>query len=116
MTLSLGAVTVDCTEPKNLAHWWAKALNGEITMDYGSYVTVAGSGLVLSFQEVGEPTPGKNRAHVDFRSDDRLGDVARLKGLGAVEVAEHEVPGLAWTVLADPEGNRFCVAEERPVG
>jgi predicted enzyme related to lactoylglutathione lyase len=47
--------------------------------------------------------------HVDLRADDRAAEVARLTGLGASVVAEYALPGLWWTVLADPEGNEFCV-------
>ncbi|MDX6744948.1 VOC family protein [Actinocorallia sp. A-T 12471] len=114
MTLSMEAVTVDSTEPGSLARWWADALDGKIIADYGFYLAVAGAGAVLGFQRVGEPTPGKNRVHLDFKAADRLAEVARLRGLGASEVGEHEVPGMVWTVLADPEGNQFCVSQELP--
>jgi predicted enzyme related to lactoylglutathione lyase len=53
---------------------------------------------------------GKNRVHLDFHADDREVEVARLVGLGATVHGEQQVPGLRWTVLADPEGNEFCVA------
>jgi hypothetical protein len=46
----------------------------------------------------------------DFYTDDRASEVSRLLGLGATQVAEHEVPGLQWTVLLDPAGNEFCVS------
>ena len=65
----------------------------------------------LAFGRVAERTPGKNKVHVDFVTDDRPAEVARLVALGATFVADHEVPGLTWTVLADPEGNQFCVAQ-----
>jgi hypothetical protein len=60
---------------------------------------------------VAEPTAGKNKVHLDLRGSDRASEVARLLSLGATAVAEHSVPGLSWTVLADPEGNLFCVGE-----
>ena len=53
----------------------------------------------------------KNRVHLDLAADDRSAEVGRLQLLGATVLAEHEVPGLAWTVLADPESKEFCVAE-----
>jgi predicted enzyme related to lactoylglutathione lyase len=58
---------------------------------------------------VPEPRSGKNRVHVDWRTDDREAEVRRLVELGATAQGEHEVPGLRWTVLVDPEGNEFCV-------
>ncbi|ROO84141.1 hypothetical protein EDD29_1658 [Actinocorallia herbida] len=116
MGLKLAAVTVDCAEPRSLARWWADALGGEIVADYEVYVAVAGAGGVLSFQKVPAPTPGKNRIHVDFGAADRTAEVARLIALGAVEVGTHTFGDLTWTVLADPDGNRFCVSEESSGG
>ncbi|GAB2852256.1 VOC family protein [Actinocorallia aurea] len=112
MGLKMAAVTVDCVAPRELARWWAEALGGEIVADYEMYVAVAGGGGVLSFQKVAEPTPGKNRVHVDFGAGDRLAEVNRLVSLGASEVGTHAFGGMTWTVLADPEGNRFCVSGE----
>ncbi|WP_243858603.1 VOC family protein [Mycobacterium sp. DL440] len=72
-------------------------------------VEVPGGGW-LGFQHVDAPSPGKNRAHVDFRSSDRDADVARLLATGASEVEKHQVtPEFGWIVLADPAGNVFCV-------
>jgi predicted enzyme related to lactoylglutathione lyase len=64
----------------------------------------------MGLQQVPQPRVGKNRVHVDFHADDREVEVRRLVGLGATVLDEQEVPGLRWTVLADPEGNEFCVA------
>jgi len=66
---------------------------------------------VLGLQRVPEPRSGKNRVHVDLSGGSRATEVPRLVGLGATVVGEHEMPGLVWTVLADPEGNEFCVGE-----
>lgn len=63
----------------------------------------------LGFQRVSDPTPGKNRIHIDGGGVDREILVQRLKGLGAIELSSHEAPGLVWTVMQDPEGNEFCV-------
>jgi hypothetical protein len=82
--------------------------------DYGEFVflqPVREGTPALAFQRVPDPTPGKNRIHVDLRTDDRVAEVARLTGLGATYVADREMGGVAWTVLADPEGNQFCLTE-----
>ncbi|QWF83065.1 VOC family protein [Amycolatopsis sp. CA-230715] len=113
MTLELGMITIDCADPQRLAAFWADALGTEISHDYGEFLFLTPAkpdGPALGFQRVPEPRSGKNRLHLDFGSDDRAGEVQRLVALGAVEKAEHEAPGLAWTVMADPEGNEFCVA------
>ncbi len=109
-------ITVDCAEPQRLAEFWTAALDVEVLADYEEFVMLAGSasgGPKLGLQRVPEPRAGKNRVHVDFSAADREAEVRRLVGLGAVEMGKHSVPGVEWTVLADPEGNLFCVAERR---
>jgi predicted enzyme related to lactoylglutathione lyase len=65
-----------------------------------------------------EPKVGKNRVHVDFTTEDREAEVARLVELGATVSYDQVgvVPGLDWTTLADPEGNVFCVGEPHAAG
>jgi predicted enzyme related to lactoylglutathione lyase len=115
MTMKLGGVTIDCLDPRALAEFWSKALGATATDYGGEFVFLAPegeSGPYVGLQRVPEKRVGKNRAHVDFSTDDRPAEVARLVGLGATEVAEHTVPGLTWTVLQDPDGNEFCVGSK----
>jgi predicted enzyme related to lactoylglutathione lyase len=111
-TIEMGGVTIDCADPQKLAEFWTEALGATIAGDYGEYVFLAPKsedGPYLGLQRVPEERAGKNRVHIDFRTDDRESEVARLVKLGATEGAEHSVPGLTWTILQDPEGNEFCV-------
>ncbi|MGC9666870.1 VOC family protein [Planosporangium sp. 12N6] len=113
MVLKPGMVTIDCADPQSLAAFWSAAAGYRVVADHGIFVQLApenGGGLAIGLQRVPEPRAGKNRVHLDFHGDDREAEVARLVGLGATVLGEHEVPGLRWTVLADPEGNEFCVA------
>lgn len=113
LTLDISMMTVDCTDPERLAMWWADAIAGEMTIAVpGEFVTVAAPrGLRLGFQKVPDPTPGKNRLHLDLHSRDRVRDVARLVAAGATEVGRREASAdFGWAVLADPDGNVFCVA------
>ena len=114
--MQLKMITIDCAEPRELAKFWTAALRTEITTDYeGHFVMLApwdASGVALGLQRVPEEVTGKNRVHVDLHTDDRSAEVDRLIGLGATIVDDQKVPGLAWTVLADPAGNVFCVAGE----
>jgi predicted enzyme related to lactoylglutathione lyase len=110
MAISAKMITVDCREPRTLAAWWADALGGKITEDYGEFVMVAADPLPFGFQRVPEGKQVKNRIHVDFASADRAAEVARLTALGATVVGENQVPGLTWTTLQDPEGNEFDVS------
>ncbi|RKT56968.1 VOC family protein [Saccharothrix australiensis] len=114
MTFTIGMITIDTTDPRKLADFWTKALGTEVDQDYGEFVMLAPvgeGGLRLGLQRVDDVTPGKNRVHFDAHVADRAAEVARLVGLGATELAEHTVPGLSWTVLADPEGNQFCIGQ-----
>ncbi|PZS40446.1 MAG: glyoxalase [Pseudonocardiales bacterium] len=108
MGLSIGMVTIDCSDPQSLAEFWTATLGTTVAGDYGEFVFLAGT-PGLGLQKVAEPRAGKNRVHLDLAADDRAAEVARLSGLGASVLAEHSAPGLWWTVLTDPEGNEFCV-------
>jgi catechol 2,3-dioxygenase-like lactoylglutathione lyase family enzyme len=114
MTLELGMVTIDCEDPRRLAEFWTAALGVKVAQDYGEFLLLAPAkegGVALGIQRVPETRAGKNRIHLDLGSPNRPAEVERLLGLGASEVAEHSVPGLDWTVLADPEGNQFRVSQ-----
>ncbi|WP_142121013.1 VOC family protein [Rarobacter faecitabidus] len=116
MGLRLGMITIDTTDANSLARWWADQFDGEIVADNdGWYVMVRiGDGSpILSFQKVTDPTPGKNRMHLDLTAPDIDAEVARLVEAGASVVGTHTMDeGFTWTVLADPDGNQFCVAPE----
>ena len=60
-----------------------------------------------------EGKTAKNRMHVDLAASDHEAEVARLVGLGATRVTDIDEWGYRWTVLQDPEGNEFCVAQLR---
>ena len=65
----------------------------------------------LGFQKVPDPTPGKNRVHLDFSAAGVDAEVSRLVAAGAAETGQHKFgDNLRWVVLADPAGNAFCVA------
>ena len=112
MALTAEMVTIDCADPRALAGFWEKALDMRVAQDFGGeFVVLKGDGpLQLCLQKVGEPRVGKNRVHLDLLAHgDPHDEVDRLIGLGARAIEEHEIPGYAWTVLADPDGNEFCV-------
>ena len=112
MTLLVEIVTFDCADVKALSEFWMGATGGSVAAEFPGFVLIDAAAIGiphLGFQQVPEEKRSKNRVHVDFRTEDRAADVARLVDLGATVVAEHELPGFAWTVLQDPEGNEFCV-------
>ena len=113
MTISVAMITVDTTDPLPIGRWWAKQTGGAVVEENdGWFVTVStGDGKpMLAFQKVDDPTPGKNRVHLDLVSPDREAEVSRLLAEGATLVARREMPGFEWVTLTDPDGNEFCVS------
>lgn len=113
MTLNVGMATIDCADPQRLAEFYARALDMQVLGDYGEFVFLgrAGAPINIGLQKVPEPRAGKNRVHLDLRGEPRRKAVDRLVDIGATVKSEHSMPGLAWTVLTDPEGNGFCIGE-----
>ncbi len=106
---------VDARDPVALGRWWAEALGWVIVNDDADEFEVRESpgGLPsIIFEPVREAKQVKNRVHLDFRPADQEAEVERLLGLGAsrVDVGQGDV---SWVVMADPEGNEFCVLAAR---
>ncbi|MFE9745838.1 VOC family protein [Saccharothrix saharensis] len=116
MTTRWYDVVVDSADPAALARFWAGVLGKPITGESADEVDVALSdGQELVFVPVHDPKTTKNRVHLDLAStspEDQEAIVTRAVDLGArpVDVGQGDVP---WVVLADPEGNEFCVLEQR---
>jgi len=122
--LRLQAITVDAHDPRALAQFWAEVLGWKI-----------GEGVneleVWIERELGDPKNTgfpdilflknsdvknvKNRLHLDLRPDDQDTEVRRLEKLGAtqIEIGQSADPDTSWVVMADPEGNEFCVLRAR---
>jgi hypothetical protein len=110
MVSFIKSVTFDCDEPLVVAEFWAQALGSNVDEDSTpdrAWVEPAGwGGPSLWFARVPEPKTAKNRQHFDLRPTGSHGDeVDRLVALGASVVRDDG----ALTVMADPEGNEFCV-------
>jgi predicted enzyme related to lactoylglutathione lyase len=74
----------------------------------------AGQGVSIAFQKVPEPKVGKNRVHVDLLADDVEAEAARIETLGGRRLWASNDPDDVFVVLADPEGNEFCVIAPGP--
>lgn len=115
MTLRLLEVVIDCADHGAVVDFWAAALGYQRTEFNEQYVGLApaerGIGRPpILFQKVPEPKLVKNRVHLDFRAEVMADEVERLRGLGGTVIAERSLGALTWTVMADPEGNEFCVS------
>lgn len=111
-------LTLDCVDLDAVAAFWRAALGYAAVGTIGRrYVALAGVGPGLTLQRVPESKRGKNRLHLDLLVDDVDAEVARLRALGAAMVTPvaREEFGQRWFVLADVEGNEFCVAKD-PIG
>lgn len=110
--LRLDAVTMDAVDAPALAAWWAAITGGQVHEHFGFFVVMRPDDHLpmLGFQQVADRTPGKNATHLDLRVPDLAGAVTMLLGCGATRVGQHSLPdGFVWEVLADPEGNQFCL-------
>jgi predicted enzyme related to lactoylglutathione lyase len=109
-------LVLDCADPEALAAFWAPALGYTNVGGAGSYVMLLpadGTGPQLLLQRVPEPKAGKNRMHLDVHVGDIAAEAERLLALGATQVAADPVEehGMHWFLMADPEGNEFCVCD-----
>ncbi len=115
MGSSVYSVTIDCADPRALASFWEQVLDYARTYEGDDEVVIEprnGSGNALLFLQVPDAKRVKNRIHLDLSPTDQAAEVERVKGLGATEVdiGQGDVP---WAVLADPEGNEFCILRPR---
>ena len=123
MSLRMTEVVIDCPDHGRVVDFWQAALGPdyerrEVNEQYVALVPprvegqppVAGRPPLL-FQKVPEGKQVKNRVHLDFRCEALADEIPRLEALGARVLARRSLGAFGWVVLADPEGNEFCVNE-----
>ncbi len=117
MSLRWQNICIDGDDPLTLGRWWAELLGWRITDEEPDEVVLeppAGSpqdGVSpdILFIKVPEPKTVKDRIHIDLRPEDQAAEVGRAEGLGARRVDVGQSESDTWVVLADPEGNEFCI-------
>lgn len=117
MDIRIQCVVVDTADCERLARFWSEALGWRITHQSPDEWVIEppeGSAEVdvapdILFVRVPESKTVKNRLHFDLRPRDQEGQVNRLLGLGASRVNVGQPDDVTWVVMADPEGNEFCV-------
>jgi len=129
VTSKFTELEIDCADPRGLARFWCAVLDYEVQHEDGEIVTIGSPAVrdgqdrlgpvppTLTFARVPEGKTIKNRVHIDVSPADREQDeeVRRLLGLGARHADVGQTGEESWIVLADPEGNEFCVlAGRRP--
>lgn len=114
MPVRLVALTVDAHDPERLARFWAELLGWRADDDGTTLLPTDDTGFLLRFLPSEAPKVAQNRRHLDLTSSslqDQHGTVARALELGGRHADVGQRPEEPHVVLADPEGNEFCVIE-----
>jgi hypothetical protein len=115
----VAAIVMDCAGPAALSRFWTGASGWEVACSRDSNVGLrspGGAGPFLEVLRVPDRRSVKNRIHPDvapYLGDDPAAEVARLRRNGATPAGVGQGENVTWTVLADPEGNEFCVLSPR---
>ena len=129
MTITIASITFDCADALTAGTFWSAALQRPLDPQASSDFAAIGfagrrdtvgwgppgqdGGSTWMFVKVPESKTAKNRIHLDVTATDLEPEIDRLVGLGATRVKDSEEYGYTWTVMADPEGNEFCIASTR---
>jgi hypothetical protein len=122
MACRFSELNVDSRDPERLAAFWAAVLDYRVlsrdddgAVEIGPEEGFGGPAPTLVFAPVPEPTPGKVRLHIDLSPTDRdqAAELQRLLDLGATPADVGQRGTESWHVLADPEGNEFCLLRRR---
>ncbi|MHA6781554.1 VOC family protein [Pseudonocardia saturnea] len=113
MTSRIAALAVAAVDPEQIAAFWCAVLGWEITERDVEGIRIAppGDGMPIDVLGVPDAKQVQNRLHLDVRADgsSTADELERLLALGARRVDVGQGPDVTWTVLADPEGNEFCL-------
>lgn len=109
--LKLGEIVVDCENPAKLAEFWAQVTQAQASVRSDSWASVDTSPL-LCFQKVPEPRRGKNRVHLDWEPADIDATMKQVHAAGGVTLNDFRDAQGRCVVMADIEGNEFCLVGE----
>jgi predicted enzyme related to lactoylglutathione lyase len=114
MTSRFAVLAIDALEPRMVADFWCAVLGWRVTEEDASGVSITpedGAGPTIDVLAVPGHKTVKNRLHLDLRADGvtTAEELDRLLALGAKRVDVGQGPDVTWVVLADPEGNEFCL-------
>jgi predicted enzyme related to lactoylglutathione lyase len=115
-------IVIDCADLDRAAEFWSAVLGfthgGPGNATYRSLMPAGRDGIEVLLQRVPEAKAGKNRVHLDLRTDDLAAETSRVVALGARQLTSEPISedGLTWHVLADPDDNEFCVLAPTAIG
>jgi predicted enzyme related to lactoylglutathione lyase len=109
-------VVIDRADPRSLAAFWEDltGYGAAATTKIGSRSTLPITRCGSGFQQVPEGKVAKNRVHIDFAATDEEATAKEIEGMGATRLWVSEDPEDPFVVLADPEGNEFCIVRADP--
>ena len=110
---TLYAITMDVNDLETCARFWSRILGADILFQNEQYLRVGQKGErpSLLLQKVPEPRKVKNRVHIDLDVPDLGAAVGRVQELGGNKLRELHEYGIKWAVMADPDGNEFCLVQ-----
>ena len=119
MTSAFSSLSFDAVDSRRLAEFWIRALNYRIAEEEDGIISLAsadGYGPPIDILPVPEAKSVKNRLHLDLHAVGctQEEEVERLLALGAVRADVGQGTEVPWVVLADPEGNEFCILASAP--
>lgn len=114
MKVTIKHVTFDSIDPQKLAIFWSSVTGQKIENDWGGFVVLEEkSGLPhLAFYKTDQVKKIKDRVHLDLRVTDLISETNRMEKLGAKVLSRHSGEQLNWNVMADLEGNEFCISAD----
>jgi catechol 2,3-dioxygenase-like lactoylglutathione lyase family enzyme len=108
--LGFNELVFNCADPAELARFWSAVLGCDIVRTTDRWAALEPfHGVKFAFQKVPELKSGPNRLHVDLEADDEEAAAREIEALGATRLRLSDKPDDPYVVLADPEGNEFCV-------
>ena len=116
MTIRIGSVVINCADLERMTEFWSEALDlraGPLT-DGGTFRVLGGDRVNISLQRSMTPVTARDQMHLDLYTDEQADEVERLESLGARLIRHNDDPDDDYVVMADPEGNEFCVVAIEP--
>jgi predicted enzyme related to lactoylglutathione lyase len=109
----LTTVVINVTDVQRETTFWSALLGVKVRKEFPGFVWLMPQqehGVMVALQAVVDPTPGRNRLHLDLKVADVPAAIAWIAELGGELLETHEMGGFTWRVMADPEGNEFCIS------
>jgi predicted enzyme related to lactoylglutathione lyase len=107
------SVVINVLDMARQKEFWGAVLGAEVANDLGQFLFFKpqrSGGVSVALQKVDAATEGTRRVHIDLGVGDRDAAKARVLELGGRLVADHQIGDFGWSIMADPEGNEFCIA------